>query len=313
MVSAATTWPCRHPRPRTSIRGWPPAGTARSTLSGWRSTTPARPRSAPSSATPARATVAPAGPRPPLYTTPPATARPAPWVASTSRWWRVGPDVGGSRRRPAGEVVYVGYSSTVRDGMRVVASRDGGTTWSSSVTATPGIYGDLEVDATGAVHAVALDGGPGRRPDLGRQQGLVRGLARRRHVVLTAHRRVPPGRAAAVLLLQPQRQRRHPAQADLRGVPARQRRRRVGHRAGDVGRRRPGPGAIPPSTTTATAPATCCRRWSSTRRPARSTSPGTTSAMAPARWRTRSVAVAAPPAARTSYQRPWMRRMKSYG
>ncbi len=76
----------------------------------------------------------------------------------------VGPDVGGSRRRPAGEVVYVGYSSTVRDGMRVVASRDGGTTWSSSVTATPGIYGDLEVDATGAVHAVALDGGPAGGP-----------------------------------------------------------------------------------------------------------------------------------------------------
>jgi hypothetical protein len=68
----------------------------------------------------------------------------------------IGRDVGG-----AGEVIYVAYASTVTEAMRVVASRDGGATWTRSVTAHPGTYGDLEVDPSGTLHVVAVDGGPG--------------------------------------------------------------------------------------------------------------------------------------------------------
>lgn len=71
----------------------------------------------------------------------------------------IGPDVGaGGGKR---EVVYVAYFSEVTEGMRVRASRDGGATWSSSVAAHPGAYGDLEVDAAGTVHVVAVEGAPG--------------------------------------------------------------------------------------------------------------------------------------------------------
>jgi hypothetical protein len=68
----------------------------------------------------------------------------------------IGPDVGG-----ASEVIYVAYFSAITLAMRVRASRDGGVTWTRSVTAHPGAYGDLAVDAAGTVHVVAVDGGPG--------------------------------------------------------------------------------------------------------------------------------------------------------
>jgi len=68
----------------------------------------------------------------------------------------IGPAPGG-----AGEAVYVTYFSAVTEAMRLIASHDGGKTWSRSVTAHPGAYGDLEVDSAGTVHVVAVEGGPG--------------------------------------------------------------------------------------------------------------------------------------------------------
>jgi photosystem II stability/assembly factor-like uncharacterized protein len=66
----------------------------------------------------------------------------------------IGPDADGT-----GEAIYVAYTSTVTEAMRLVVSRDGGATWSRSVRAHAGAYGDLEVDAAGTVHVVAVDVG----------------------------------------------------------------------------------------------------------------------------------------------------------
>ena len=65
----------------------------------------------------------------------------------------VGRDPGGK-----GEIVYVTYATA--EALRVRASRDGGKTWSASVSPLAGIYGNSAVSPDGRLHLVTVNGGP---------------------------------------------------------------------------------------------------------------------------------------------------------
>jgi hypothetical protein len=67
----------------------------------------------------------------------------------------IGPDP----KAPAKDVLYLAYFSDPAGGMKVRRSSDGGKTFGPSVSAGPGAYGDLEVDAAGAVHIVYQETG----------------------------------------------------------------------------------------------------------------------------------------------------------
>ena len=55
------------------------------------------------------------------------------------------------------QIVYVAYAA---DGLRVRASRDGGATFGTPVTALAGIYGNWVTGKDGTLHIVTLNGGP---------------------------------------------------------------------------------------------------------------------------------------------------------
>jgi hypothetical protein len=59
-----------------------------------------------------------------------------------------------------GGAIHVAYVETSTRSLRLVTSRDGGTTWTRAVTAHPGENGDLAVDAAGTVHVAAIAGDP---------------------------------------------------------------------------------------------------------------------------------------------------------
>jgi len=65
--------------------------------------------------------------------------------------------VGADPQQRTREIVYVGYAA---NGLRVRASRDGGATFGSPVTALEGIYGNWVAGKDGTLHVVTLNGGP---------------------------------------------------------------------------------------------------------------------------------------------------------
>ncbi len=61
-----------------------------------------------------------------------------------------------------GDTIYVAYATEAdgREGLRLRASHDGGATWSASVAVMDASYGDLAIDASGAIHVVGANGSP---------------------------------------------------------------------------------------------------------------------------------------------------------
>jgi hypothetical protein len=64
--------------------------------------------------------------------------------------------VGPQKEDPSQDALYVAYFSEIAEGLKVVRSLDGGATFSESVKAGDGAYGDIEVDPQGGVHIVYL-------------------------------------------------------------------------------------------------------------------------------------------------------------
>jgi hypothetical protein len=71
--------------------------------------------------------------------------------------------IGPSIKNPKEDFIYVSYASELKEGMRLTRSTDGGATFSKAVSVMDGVYGDLEVDSKGIVHAVAIGNNPAQK------------------------------------------------------------------------------------------------------------------------------------------------------
>lgn len=86
----------------------------------------------------------------------------------------IGPDaaVEAKARAKAPEAIYVAYVSEPGEGLKVVKSVDGAKTFSASVKAGDGAYGDMEVSSDGVIHIVYSDADP-QKSALGSKDGHV--------------------------------------------------------------------------------------------------------------------------------------------